>query len=248
MEKYTSPPLVSAERCIAYQRRLGRIPDQPFPEDIILCYQKSLMEHIEARHVRAKGYGFLHSLYFLDCKEKIIGLHPLKSAPQAVVKLEEMVHLGAKRFLSIGTAGSLQSSLACGDLILCDEALRDDGVSQHYLPQEIPAKPSPTLFKHLQETLETHGMPYRIGATWTTSALYRETKAELEHYQKKGILCVDMEAAALFTVARFLNVDLVSLFTISDDLSSGAWHPEFHSDRVQGGLETLFKIACEALG
>lgn len=247
IKKYESHSLVSPEKYIAYQRRHGHVPDTPFPEDIILCYQKALMTHIEANHILSKGYGFLHSLYFLDCNGKTIGLHQIKNAPEAVIKLEEMTHLSAKRFLSIGTAGSLQPSLTYGDIVLCSGALRDDGVSQHYLPQEIPATPSPLLLKKLQNALEAHGLPYHAGETWTTPAIYRETEAELAHYQKQGILCVDMEAAALFTVAKYLKVELASLFTISDDLSSGEWEPDFHSNRVQGGLETLFRIACETL-
>ena len=57
--------------------------------------------------------------------------------------MEELVALGCRRFVSIGTAGSLQPDLAVGDLLVCDRAIRDEGTSYHYQPAARYSYPSP---------------------------------------------------------------------------------------------------------
>jgi uridine phosphorylase len=55
-------------------------------------------------------------------------------APAATAVLEQLAALGTTAMISVGTAGSLQRDLVPGDLVLCEAAVRDEGVSHHYLP------------------------------------------------------------------------------------------------------------------
>jgi uridine phosphorylase len=88
---------------------------------------------------------------------------------------------------------------------------------------------------------------YQTGTSWTIDAPYRETVAEVRHYQAEGVLCVEMEAAALFAVASVRGVHLASAFVISDSLADLEWNPQFHGDEVQAGLVTLYEAAVAAL-
>ena len=162
--------------------------------------------------------------------------------------LEELIVQGIRRFLSIGTAGSLQRDLGIGDIVVCDRAIRDEGTSHHYLPPDTYAHASPAATARLVDALQATGTPHSVGTSWTTDAPpYRETIAEVRHYQAAGVLAVEMEAAALFAVAAYRGVEMGALLTISDTLGDLKWDPHFRSDTTRESLETLYRVAVQAL-
>jgi uridine phosphorylase len=167
-------------------------------------------------------------------------------APAAAARLEELIALGATRFLSIGMAGGLQADLAIGDLVLCDRAVRDEGVSHHYLPAARWALPDPGLTEELGAALESTGRPVARGGAWTIDTPYRETPAEIAHYRDDGVLCVEMEAAALFSVAGYRGVAIASAFAISDSLAEG-WEPALLHDETHDALDLLWSSSVEVL-
>ena len=69
----------------------------------------------------------------------------------------------------------------------------------------------------------------------------------MQHYQAEGVLTVEMEAAALFAVAAYRGVEMGALLTISDSLADQTWDPQFRSVTTREGLETLYRVALEAL-
>lgn len=155
--------------------------------------------------------------------------------------------MGTSAFVSIGTAGSLQRDLNIGDLVLCEAAIRDEGVSHHYLPAAKLATAQAGMTAALGAALRQAGAPFRAGSSWTIDTPYRETVAEARRYQAEGVLCVEMEAAALFAVAEVRDLQVSAAFTISDSLADLVWNPQFHGAEVQAGLITLYGAAVSAL-
>jgi purine-nucleoside phosphorylase len=66
-------------------------------------------------------------------------------------------------------------------------------------------------------------------------------------HSSKGALVVEMEASALFAVARFRSCLIAACFSVSDTLAELAWRPEFHAETTTEGLENLFEAALETL-
>jgi len=161
--------------------------------------------------------------------------------------LEELAAWGTKEFISIGFAGSLREDVPPGTLVVCDRAFRDEGTSYHYLSADVPANADAALTHALESALCNAGLTYKKGPTWTTDAIYRETRPEIEYFRSQGALVVDMEAAALFAVAQYRGVALASCFSVSDTLAYLEWKPEFHEEPTQQGLATLFSCALSAL-
>jgi len=91
------------------------------------------------------------------------------------------------------------------------------------------------------------GHRFRTGASWTIDTPYRETIDEVRHYQAEGVLCVEMEAAALFAVAEIRGLQLASAFVISDSLAELTWSSHFGSPEVASGLIDLYQAALVAL-
>ncbi len=168
-------------------------------------------------------------------------------APAAAMVLEELVELGATRFVSLGFAGALSNELDFDDVVVCSKALRDEGVSHHYLAAARYSHPSPTLSARLVQVL-SGGDQVSEGPTWTIDAIFRETIAEATAYRDEGILTVDMEAAALFAVGEVLGVEVAAIFTISDHLlAHDEWRLAPGRKRGEGGLGRLVDAAIEVL-
>lgn len=248
--KYRSKPFFNPEDFLGYIRGLGKLGSRPAPEAAILSYQRSLFDHVCSTHrvAPAEGY-FSHHLRYLDDTDgrvAIVGNFGV-GAPAAAVMLEELIAFGVRRFVSVGTAGSLRDDLPPGSLVLCDSALRDEGTSYHYLPGGGLVYPSETLTERLRSALEGRGIAFSAGPSWTTDAIYRETAAEVLMHSAKGALVVEMEASALFAVARFRSCLIAACFSVSDTLAELEWRPEFHAETTTEGLESLFAAAMEAL-
>ena len=98
-------------------------------------------------------------------------------APTAVIVLEVLIALGVKKVINMGTAGCLQPGAGFGDMVVCNGAVRDEGVSHHYLPSTKFAYPAPALTAALAQGLTERGLTFGTGTTWTIDALFRETVA-----------------------------------------------------------------------
>ncbi len=250
IDKYRYTPFFNPEDFIGYIRRLGKLGSRPAPEAVILSYQRSLFSYVERETPvsRAEGYFGPHLRYLETTggRVAVVGNFGV-GAPAAAVMLEELIAFGSRRFISVGTAGSLVADLPPGSLVLCDSALRDEGTSYHYLPADEPARPSPALTERLGCSLFRKGLAHRRGPAWTTDAIYRETPEEVRRFRDGGALVAEMEAAALFAVAAHRGVEIAACFSVSDTLAELAWRPEFHAETTEEGLKLIFEAALEAL-
>jgi hypothetical protein len=250
--KHAEEALFSPADFVAYLRRAGAVETGAAPAGVVLTYQRSLYEHVirlEGLDPPARGSSLHGRLLPLPSTGGTIGLAGQFGigAPAAAAVLEELTAMGTTDFVSIGTAGSLQRDLGVGELVLCGAAIRDEGVSHHYLPAAKQAAASPALTASLGTALGRAGAAFRTGVSWTIDAPYRETVAEARHYQAEGVLCVEMEAAALFAVAQVRGVRIASAFAISDSLADLVWNPQFLGAGVQDGLVALYEAALGAL-
>ncbi len=216
------------------------------PSTVILCFTP---------HLTKFAVDALHARQAKDAPELILRtpLGPLGlvvtrgiGAPALAVTVEELMARGTRRFVSLGIAGCLQADLSVGTTVLCTRAIRDEGTSYHYVRASKYAYPSGPLTARLRRGLESRGVQVRTGASWTVDAAYRETVRELRTYRKEGVLTVEMEASALFTIARVSGVEAAALFTVSDILDETGWVPRFVEARTH--LHSLLKQTVAVLG
>jgi uridine phosphorylase len=149
--------------------------------------------------------------------------HVPVGAPAATGHLEELVALGAKKFIACGGAGVLDRDIAVGHLMVPYSAVRDEGTSYHYLPPGREVAAHPDAVAAIKEMLDDRGLPCRVAKTWTTDAPFRETTGKVARRKKEGCLTVEMEAAALFAVAQFRGVKLGMILYGGDDVSGADW-------------------------
>jgi uridine phosphorylase len=249
--KHAEEAIFSPADFAAYLRRVGDLDSYQAPAGVVLCYQRSLYSHVlQVEELQpAARRGALHGMLLLPSTAGRVGLLGQFGigAAAAAAALEELAAMGTSAFVSIGTAGSLQRDLSVGDLVLCEAAIRDEGVSHHYLPPARLATATADMSAALTAAMTHAGVPFRTGTSWTIDAPYRETVAEARRYQAEGVLCVEMEAAALFAVAEVRGLQVASAFAISDSLADLVWDPQFNGGQVEAGLITLYEAALSAL-
>jgi uridine phosphorylase len=173
-------------------------------------------------------------------------LAPALGAPYAVMVLEKLIALGARMVLALGWCGSLQSHLAIGDLVLPTTTVSTEGTSRHYPLDGQPPDPDPGLARILQNLLETTDARWQEGAVWSTDGFYRETVELVQHYQAQGVLGVDMEMAALFTLGRFRQMPVAGLLVVSDELATLRWNPGYRSERFRRARDQAARLVLAA--
>lgn len=144
-------------------------------------------------------------------------------APFASCTLEELICLGADKFICCGGAGVLNADVEPGTVIVPTKALRDEGTSYHYQEGGRYSEPSHEALVAIEKTLSANGVSFLKGKTWTTDAVFRETAQKVKKRRAEGCLTVEMEAAALFAVARFRGVAFGQILYGGDDVSGVKW-------------------------
>jgi uridine phosphorylase len=155
------------------------------------------------------------------------------------IAMEEYVAFGVRQFISVGIAGSLQPYLHTADIVICDEAIRGEGTSGHYLPPSRLVEADSALANGIHSVFTGKGVQFSKGTSWTTDAPYRETHREVDCYMKEGILTVDMEAAALFAVAKSLGARAAAVFIIADRLLPEGWEPPSQTASIEKSMDKV---------
>ncbi|WP_412542999.1 nucleoside phosphorylase [Longispora sp. K20-0274] len=247
--KYQLPGLMSASDYLdrmGFDRAAGGLGQV---RGVILVYQGSLMRRVAERWKLSQVRGWhLGDLYLLEHDGERIGVCGGFGfgAPVAALVAEYLIALSAARIITVGTAGGLLRDLRAGDIVLCEGAIRDEGVSHHYLAPAPLAFPSEALTARMASAVRRLGEA-RTGLSWTIDTPHRESADEIAHYASMGALAVEMEAAALFAVGCYRKVQTASSLVISDSVAGGQWSPNFGSPEVQTSLDALFTAALIAM-
>lgn len=217
------------------------------PDAIMVSMPSVLRVMADLSHAEKKALRIMSPFeFFLVKRDQMPPLSlagPLLGAPQAVIVMEKLIALGAKKLLVLGWCGSLQPDLMIGDLIIPTTALSEEGTSAHYPMNKKRVQTNSLLNARLGDALEKTNLPFTTGPVWTTDAIYRETEKKVATYRKSGFLAVEMEMSALITVALYRCVELAGLLVVSDELSSLKWHTGFGGDT----LKKRSREACKVL-
>jgi uridine phosphorylase len=220
-------------------------------EYCVVCFFREVIENVAAeKNARVvatpRWEDGPHPIYEISHNERRLAFfHPGVGAPLAAGLLEDAVAVGCAKFIVCGGCGVLEPEMPLGELIIVSGAIRDEGVSYHYLPPGREVKAQTAGVAALEETLKRHGLQYQVGKTWTTDAPYRETALKIAARRKEGCLTVEMEAAGLMAVAAHRGVLLGQVLYGGDDLSGERWeHRDWWSQNEV--RESLFWLAAEA--
>lgn len=143
--------------------------------------------------------------------------------PSAAIAMEELVKIGAKTFIRVGTCGGMDINVKGGDIVIATGAIRAEGTSREYAPIEFPAVANLDVVNALVKSAKNMGYTYHTGVVQCKDSFYGQHDPETkpvgkdlidkwEAWKKLGCLASEMESAALFVVASYLGVKVGSVF------------------------------------
>jgi uridine phosphorylase len=236
---------------IAFLEPSKVISPRDVPEHCVICFFREVMEKVITEYnarmlVENRWEDGPHPVYEIAYRNKRLAFfHPGIGAPLAAGLLEEVVAFGCKKFIACGGCGVLDKDISVGNLIVVSGAIRDEGVSYHYLPADREVIADEAAVTVLSELLDERKIPYRVGKTWTTDAPYRETQDRISRRKAEGCLTVEMETAAMMAVAKFRDVIFGQVLYGGDDLSGREWDNRAWQSRA-AIRESLFWLCAEA--
>ncbi len=143
--------------------------------------------------------------------------------PSAAIAMEELVKVGAETFIRVGTCGGMSLDVKGGDVVVATGAIRAEGTSKEYAPIEFPAVANLDVTNALVDAAKKLGYNYHAGVVQCKDSfdgqhspedkpVSYELQNKWEAWKKLGCLASEMESAALFVVASYLNVKVGSVF------------------------------------
>jgi uridine phosphorylase len=239
---------ITPEQSVAYS--LSR--DNLVLEDLGVCSTvvvswglgavRAFAEDIGASLAENWLYGERNPLYVGQVAGHSISIaHLPVGSPGTVMLMEEMIVCGARRFIGLGWAGSLQPYAPVGTLLIPTSCLREEGTSLHYVEDPASLVPDPTLVRalHTAATAEGHGV--LEGPLWTTDAPYRELVSKVQAYGDQGVLGVDMETSAMYALGRYREVAVANLLVVSDELWH-EWRPAFGTAALVAATRAAWQV------
>lgn len=158
-------------------------------------------------------------------------------APFAVLVAEELFASGCRFLISITSAGQIVAAGPAPYFVVIDRALRDEGTSYHYAPPTEFANAEPALVRKAASALQDSGVEAIVGASWTTDAPFRETAEAIAFAREKGILAVEMEAAALYAFAQAANVRVLCIAHVTNTMAQA--EGDFEKGEADGTTDAL---------
>jgi uridine phosphorylase len=220
-------------------------------EHCVLCFFQEVIAELVREGARARHLHTGQSevgdypVYELDYGgQRLAVVHPGVGAPAAVARFERVIALGCRKFIVCGGAGVLDGAINVGDIVVPSSAIRDEGASHHYLKPTREVAPTRHALAAIEAVLNENHHDYVRGKTWTTDAVYRETRQRLNRRRREGCVVVDMEAAAFFAVARFRRVECAQILYGGDSLAGRRWDPRGWNRHAM--RERLFHLAAQA--
>lgn len=227
------------------------VPAVDMPERAVLCFFGDVVRELVAGRADARRVTTLSSeagtspVWEITVSGRRLAVfQPGVGAPWAAAFLEEAIAMGCHRLVACGGAGALVPELALGHAVVVNSAVRDEGTSHHYCPASRVIEADPQPIATLVQASEAAGIAHVVGRTWTTDAIYRETRERVERRVAEGCLVVEMEAAALLAVARYRKVAFGQVLLAGDSLAGQTWDDRGWMS-ARAARERLFWTAAE---
>ncbi|WP_440766265.1 nucleoside phosphorylase [Natronorubrum sp. DTA7] len=171
--------------------------------------------------------------------------------PSAAIAVEELANVGVENFIRVGTTGALQSDIEIGDMIVATGAAKNEGTSKRYEAVEYPAVPDYDVLSALVDSAEANNEEVHVGPIASDDAYYAESDDAVDDWEAAGLLSVEMEAAAVFSLARRKGLRAGAICTVDGNLVEGTQkgtdtEDDELPDKAKNNVGRAIDIALEA--
>lgn len=224
-----------------------------FPEVTVSCFSRQLFSKLLAFFEEPEVIGEVHMATALFPVYRVVyGGKPFAffqsyvGEPACVGLYEDVMAMGSRRLILFGNCGVLDKSIEDCGIIIPTAAIRDEGCSYHYAPASDTIQVNRKYRELFKEVLTRRGYPYVEGMTWTTDAVYRETRDKAARRRAQGAICVEMECAGMQAVCDFRGTEFFQFLYAGDNLDHTVWDPRsIHGDVRLEDKEKIGLLAFE---
>jgi uridine phosphorylase len=238
---YREPSVFLPENLLREARRQKNKEECNVPSICLLDPDGDLADYL-TRHGKAtknECWACYHSLlYSFDLNGIQIGIVPcIVGSSYAVLVAEQLFVSGCILLISVTSAGIINQTDNSKRFALITNAVRDEGTSYHYLSPEIPSILAPELLARLKPSLQEPRCPFFEAGSWTTDAPYTETQTAINNMKEQNVVCVEMEAAALYALSTVKNYNIICFAHLTNSMAQS--EGDFEKGEELGSLDTL---------
>jgi uridine phosphorylase len=247
-KRHAAPSAFAPENLLREARRQKGLAATPVPEVCVLDPDGDMVRRLRAadRAHRDRAWACYHTeLYRVTEGGMELGLIGCAvGAPFAVLVGEQLFASGCRLLISMTSAGRLTELRPPPYFILIERALRDEGTSYHYLPPAEFSAADPKLLEAMTGAFADLRTPVERGATWTTDAPFRETQEAIDAMTARGLLAVEMEAAALYAFAAARGKPVLCFAHVTNQMA--LVEGDFEKGEADGTVGSLAVIRAAA--
>ena len=164
----------------------------------------------------------------------------------AAIAIEELIQLGVRRLVRLGTCGSIAPDVAPGDFLCAASAIPADGTSRTYVGDEPHAPLADFEIVHAAvHAAKKAGIRMRVGLVATTDAYYDPGAGRASRWAARGALAVDMETAPLLTIAPLRGASAGSFLVVTNRVAQPS--TRLSADEQRAAVLRVAPIALGAL-
>jgi uridine phosphorylase len=236
-----APSVFTPDALLREARRQKALAKNDVPRICVLDPDGDLLRRLRrsGEAQRFEGWPCYHTdLYSFALADETIGMVGCAvGAPFAVLIAEELFASGCELLISITSAGQITPAGEPPYFVIIDRALRDEGTSYHYAAPDEFAAADPALVALAAKALAETRQRVIVGPSWTTDAPFRETAQAIDAARQKGILAVEMEAAALYTFARTRGARVLCIAHVTNTMGQAG--ADFEKGEADGTADVL---------
>jgi DeoD family purine-nucleoside phosphorylase len=165
--------------------------------------------------------------------------------PSVTIVAEELIQLGCKKLIRVGTCGGLQPSHQLGDLIVAISAVPADSTAMHLVNNEPHCPTASWNLVHEAVHIAKHSdLKLHVGPVVSSDLFYNPNEGQYDRWSSRGVLAVEMESAALFTLAAIRGVQSGCFLTVSDIVVEGVFR-RIGDEDLKAAVDRLTTLALD---
>lgn len=230
---------------IASDWLLADVPQEGVPESVILPLENPDLHTAESYHEYLESPVVYRTLVTGAYGGYPLGVCTSKfGAPAVAMTVQALAHRGVRRILGVGFCGGLVPEIQSGTLVLPLACVRDDGTSCRHIDEGYPAVADLDLLNGLRSAASAAGLVFRTGLVFSTDAILMESTTLVEKWARRGVIAIDMESGALFTIGRLAGVLSASVLVASDNPAAKR---RAEGAELKRGFDAAIRVAFETL-
>ncbi len=166
--------------------------------------------------------------------------------PSASIYYHELLaEYDAKTLIRVGTCGALTEDIALRDVIAASAASTDSAMNRVRFDHVVDFAPVADfeLLRTAVDVASARGIPMRVGQVFASDVFYTDRPDLFERLARYGVLAVEMETAALYTLAARFRARALTVLTVSDHILTGA---RTSAEERQETFAQMVEIALDA--